>query len=284
MLELKRRWIKKVLYEMKGKFSKWIHSPGGIASIVLALGCIALALIDYLAFDTRPHSYVSGSITEIIGIIITVIFVQVLFERNNIEKQRVDEKNKILRANKVVSLIIRHYEIFLHCMTHNISELTTIVPSLEHDYLIADIGQCHHPCLLLDYAHSDSYVSLFFKNEYKLRDIFISITQNIDFTFFTDLSDLILEYIDVSIKYDSSDAILANEKFYFQPDTTNRKQVSSTIQETLAKCGQDYMDGLASGKSHKSNIMYPYVRLFLLTQTQRKLLIKYRNYVRQIEK
>ena len=268
---------------MKAKLSKWLRSPSGTVTSILALVCVIMMLIDCLVFKTKPHSYLSGSITEIIGIIITVIFVQMLFDRNNEVNQRIDEKKKILRANKSISLLIDRYELFLFCMTNNNSKLEGGKPSLDNDYSIADLAHCHQQCLLMDYSHYDSCVSLFFRNERELRDVFISLTQNIDLNYHPEMSALILRYIETSFDYDSSNAIIANEQLYTNPNTPEQQPSILLISEALEKSGQEYLDGLTHGRSKVSNAMYPYTRLFGLTQIQRKLLIEYRDCIRQIK-
>ena len=269
---------------MKAKLNKWIRSPSRLVAIILALACVIMMLIDCLFFKTEPHSYLSGSITEVIGIIITVIFVQMLFDRNNERNQRIDEEKKILRANKALSLLIKRYENFLFCMTTDNSKLSKGHPSFENDYSITDIGHCHQPCLLMDYSHSDSCVSLFFRNERELRNMFISMTQNIEFSFHSEVSDLILNYIEDSYNFDSSDAILSNEKLYVCLNTPEQKPMASMIRDGLKSDGQKYFEGLSTGESKVSNIMYPYVRLYILTQRQRDILTKYRNYIKKLEK
>ncbi|GHT57973.1 hypothetical protein FACS1894109_11270 [Spirochaetia bacterium] len=238
-------------------------------SLIILLPIIIGLFIVHIIFfnDTLIENFVAGLLTEIIGIVITLIFVQRLFDRNDERKSRIAEQQKILRADRVVQLLMIQYINFMFHMTTSYHDLDKENPSLEHNFTFLDFKNVYNRCLLLSQNTKRSSVSLFLQTEVELRNLFVSLLQNIDFYFSTELSDMLLDFINTSFSLETREGILANEK----------NELGKMITEGLEKSGNDYLKSIREGKPWPSNAMYPYAQLFLMVTKEKEILLKYQS-------
>jgi K+ transporter len=253
-----------------------------VTPFVLLFVVIGLGFIDCFVLKNQPGQYISGTITEIIGIIITIIFVQLLFDKKNEDDSRAEELLKIVRANKIVNLLVERYSNFLHCMIHDYKEWEKIVPSLETNFQISEMQYLHENCLLLKTGYNRSSISIFYENELELRNIFISIIQNIDFKYFPEISTLILEYVNASYQCDARGAILNNETMVMGRGKPDQKSMKEFIREALKNDAKEYMEKLLKCDVMLPNVMFPYVNLYLMINVQKSVLLQYKKRIEEI--
>jgi hypothetical protein len=188
---------------------KVFKSPAIIVAIVLAFLIIAM----HICIIRDLTQYPSGLVTEFVGIIVTVLFVQWLFDRKNIDNQKSDEKAKIVRSDKVVSLLVYRYTVLLHILTHYENEPLKIEDaSLSNDFQIEDLAMLHKQCSLIGVGGFRSTISVFFEIELELRNMFVSLLQNIDYKFNKQLSDAQTKFVEASLDFACRDEIMDNEK------------------------------------------------------------------------
>ena len=74
-----------------------------ISSIIIFICLIA---IDFALNESQAKisGYVCNIATEFLGILITYFVIQRLFNKQNINKEKQEEKTKILRYNEIISL------------------------------------------------------------------------------------------------------------------------------------------------------------------------------------
>ena len=266
------------------KFRNIFNSPIKIISIVLLSVLSLLIIVDIVILNRKLDEYISGVSTNIVGIIITVVFVQLLFNNKIKSDQKFDEFKKIIRSDKVIQLIMNRYVVFLHCMIHDHKEINLIQPSLEIDFKISSMKFLHDKCFIMKYEFNRTSVSLFYEVELELRNIFISMIQNIDYNFFHEISNLLLEYINISYQYDSRGEILNNENMFAYSNKNTRVPITKNIKEALENSAEEYMNNLLCGKVNYSNLMFSYVNLYLMINKQKEILLKYKNYIINIKK
>jgi uncharacterized membrane protein len=105
------------------KLYKWLHSVAGITAIILFIISVALLLfVKWFVDDSAVNfnSFLIGLATNLLGIIVTVSFVQYFIDKQNIEKERREEAAKILRYHKIMILLIERYTLFFECVTSTI--------------------------------------------------------------------------------------------------------------------------------------------------------------------
>jgi len=263
---------------MKSKYL--FKSPMIVTSFVLLIIALILIIINNRLFQQSLVDYISGTVTEIFGIIITVLFVQLIFEKKSTDNRKDEELRKILRSDRIIRLLIDNYTLFLHCMIHDYNEIIPDNPTLHVDFKISDLKYLHNRCLLMKMGHDRLSISLFYESELELRNIFISIIQNIDLHFFPEISSLLLEYIKASYQFDSRGEILNNEKIYTSTDKKEKKEFTSVIKELLEQNAEQFMNDYFEGKITHANIMFPYMSLYIMIKKQKEILIKYNEIIK----
>ncbi len=92
-----------------GTINKWVHSVAGRVSIILIMGSIFLLILAWshlgMGFITADgtnfvNNILIGLATNLMGIVVKVSFVQYFLDRQNEEKERKEENEKILRYDK----------------------------------------------------------------------------------------------------------------------------------------------------------------------------------------
>lgn len=88
---------------MVNKMKKWIKSAAGIVSITLFVISIILLLVaiclDYENFSNNINNTLFSLATNLLGIIITISFVQHFIDRQNEKEDHREENLKIKRYN-----------------------------------------------------------------------------------------------------------------------------------------------------------------------------------------
>ena len=116
---------------MKERITRWLHSAAGRISIILI---IASALLLRLAcshigagFMTERAAELANNIligvaTNLLGIVITVSFVQYFIDKQDEKNERREEAEKILRYHKYMQTLIRRYLMFYMSVTTRLKD------------------------------------------------------------------------------------------------------------------------------------------------------------------
>lgn len=98
---------------MMSKIKKWIKSTAGVVSIILFVTSIILlgaACSDYGNFSERTANNVNniliGLATNLLGIIVTVSFVQHFVDRQNEKDEHREENLKIKRYDRFMNILL----------------------------------------------------------------------------------------------------------------------------------------------------------------------------------
>jgi len=260
------------------KIKYLFKTPTIITSFVLLIIALILIIINKLLFKQVLVDYISGTITEIFGIIITILFVQLIFDKKSTDNKKDEELKKIIRSDKIICLLIERYTSFLHYMTHDYKVVFSINPSLNTDFNISDMKGLHRKSLNENTGRDRSTISLFYESELELRNIFMSLIQNIDFNFFPEISSLLLEYIKVSYQFDARSEILNNERLRSGPD---KKNFTLIIEEYLEKSAEKILNEYLEGKMLYRNMLLPYINLYIMLIKQKNILIKYNENIKK---
>lgn len=86
------------------KFIKFICNPTFYISIVLLLIALLLSIF------WKNNEYCANAITEIIGIVITLAFVDVLLKRKNKQYQKEKKKKELLRLHNIFNIYVMQYK------------------------------------------------------------------------------------------------------------------------------------------------------------------------------
>ena len=100
---------------MKKKLS-WLKTSAGKIAIILFIIATLLISITFLAFFKQSSHFrdnfeniLIGIGTNIVGIIITISFVQHIFDKQSEKKEKELEREKIIRFSQIMSFRIQKY-------------------------------------------------------------------------------------------------------------------------------------------------------------------------------
>ncbi len=135
------------------------------------------------------NSIIIGLATNLIGIIVTVSFVQYFIDRQNEKKEQTEEIEKILRYNRVMELLIDRYTLFFKCLTSIIEKRRECAESkdLLYDFSFEDMADMYKLSTVLSVELLRPSIELFYEAEHKLRDYMMDTLKNIDFKYNKDL-------------------------------------------------------------------------------------------------
>lgn len=249
-------------------------------TLVIILVLIVVFLFDIFWLKTA-HPYVSGYvcnfITECIGIVITVYFIQSIFDKYSEEEKMIDERNKIIRQNKFITEIIKQYILFFNCVVQPI-ETRKAEYTFQEQFELKDLCDLHKITLLIVAPCMQSSIEVFYRYEKQLRQLFIKMLETIDFNFYPELEKIIMKFITESTKSDVSDTIINNQKLTL----SDGKKYTDMIHDML--CGDDIEHMYSDYKQDKLNVngIMPYFMLYDLLKEERSLIMQYQKEISKI--
>ena len=265
------------------KLYKWLHSVAGITAIILFIISVALLLfVKWFVDDSAVNfnSFLIGLATNLLGIIVTVSFVQYFIDKQNIEKERREEAAKILRYHKIMILLIERYTLFFQCVTSTIEKRSECVKSMDllRDFSFSDMADLYKLSTVLSVELLRPSIELFYEAEQMLRNYMIEMIKNIDFKYNKNIENVLIEFIKKSKEMDVSGVIINNQQILFG-NKKSSEEVSQSIKEEKNKWVEKYLQGQLY-----SNQMTPYVMLFLLLKEEGRLVTEYQRLITTVLK
>ena len=264
----------------KNKKHRWIQTSAGKVSIALfVISVILLLFVKWFIDDavvSNINSLLIGLATNLIGIMVTVSFVQYFLDKQNIEEERKEEARKILRYHKIMTLLIERYTLFFQCVTSTIENRLECARSsdLLRDFSFSDMADMYKLSTVLSVELLRPSIELFYEAEHMLREYMIEMIKNIDFKYNKDIEDILIEFIEKSKGMDVSGVIINNQQI-LSGNKIQSEVVSQYIrEEEQHKWTEKYLQGKLNG-----NLMTPYVALFFLLKEEGRLINKYQNLI-----
>lgn len=181
----------------------------------IALGFLALlgllAFFDYnLPDGSSLKGYVQGVFTETIGIIATLLFVQMIFDRSQDKKSKQAEIEAIERGNRILSVYITDYKRYAcQVVTPTVRlQLTSENIEIPSDFTFNDMIDLFRRSL---YTTDDNepVVLKCLKAQEKLKSAIEKMLFAIDFQYFPRISELLLNYIKRTGNHNPFDGVRA---------------------------------------------------------------------------
>lgn len=219
-----------------------------------------------------------GLPTEIVGIVITLIFVQILFDKYNENKQKAEERQKILRFHKILKLYIDRYERLLSNMITNSRQIDRYY-KLQDSFDIKQLKYAHNPCLLVCQSCLQSNIDVFLQNEINLRTLIISFIENVDFKYHQEIYKALFEYIDTSINFDVHEAIKLESTTIANQRLSNSSEYLNFIYNLIDYHIEEYLNDLKKDKTAVSNALFKYVVLYKMINKEKEGLLEYLNQI-----
>lgn len=243
-------------------------------AVMLTIFIVSIITVHYKTSETFSWSdYECNIATELFGILITIIFVDNLFNRHNKNKAKQDEKSKIIRNHKIICIYITFYARQLHCITTAMEKRFKSNVQLEKEFSLQDLQYLYAPTLLLTESIQQSSIECFFKYEQELKNAFINTLNTIDFEFYPHVSKIIENFIEISTAFDVRAVILDNKKNNTLLDLFISMLKSDEIYERY----EEYKNNRL-----RSNGILPYLMLYDMLKEEQKILLSYLSEIRNL--
>ena len=215
------------------KILLWFKTSAGKITIPILILCVIFISISFLPIFKNYENVLIGIGTNLLGIIVTVSFVQHIFDKQSEEKEKELEKEKIIRFSQIMNIRLEKYFVVFAQITTPISEyskqnIRQIEPKL--DFKFEDMKDLHFPCLLMSEKLSESAISVFYSEETRIKEYMLRMLENIDFKHFSNIQDLLIEFVKLSESYDVSNAILGDGKAI----DSNHNKISEFISNLIS--------------------------------------------------
>lgn len=271
--------------EIMKKIMKWFNTAAGkITIILLIVGVILLSLSFLPIFKESCHikdnfeNIIIGIGTNIIGIIVTVSFVQHILDSQDEKKAKELEKEKISRYTQVLNIYIKNYKSHiaqLTCSKENYQKEKKF--EINRDFKFEDMKDLYFPCLDLSQGY-ESIVSVFYKTEKKIVNFMISMVQNIDFEFYPELKNNLLTFTSFSEANDVSKGILDYEN-----KTAGGKKLADDISRLIGQNNtENWVDRYFEGDKMVSNCIFPHIVLFKLLKKELECIDAYEQLIEHL--
>ena len=269
--------------KMKFKKIYLIKTTAGKISIVLTIMFLVTLFAGLLLGIkyTNPiykefNAFLLGLSGNILGLILTVNFIQRLMDSAKDKNKRQSENKKILRYHRITELYLSQYKHYYCMMITPMGELPTIqFDDLKQSFEFKDLHHLHRFSIFEgDPTLGESRISLFYKAEKSIVDFFKKMIEEIVFNYNDSLYSVINDFLESSIRLDVSGGILQNEHIFSGPDNDKRKM--SDIVEKYIKEDEKYnWENTMSDPNRYANVMGPYVTLFHLLKIERQRINEY---------
>lgn len=258
----------------------WLRSVAGKIALYLLLFSVTLLVVSFVLCRVSTNDVIGninniliGLSTNLLGIIVTVSFVQYFIDRQDEQEEKKEEIKEIARYNKVMNILIERYIMYYNCITTPIEKrCNSNSLQFKSDFPFEDMCDMYLASFYLCESFSEPSIVLFYKAEESLRNYMIRMLEGIQFKYNNKLQDIIIDFIEKSLDYDVRGAIIGN--------------INSPVLDLIKKWIKDPNHKWVE-KAHNnelgSNSMLPYVQLYDLLKMESALIIQYQNYLRNLQ-
>lgn len=278
--------------KIKLKVFNLIKSTAGKISIVLTILFLTTLFVGLLlgVKDANPIcerfiAFLLGLSGNILGLILTVNFIQRLMDSAKDKNKRQTENKKILRYHRIMELYLSQYKHYFCMIITPIEEQRTIkFDDLKQTFEFKDLHHLHRFSFFEgDPTFGETRISLFYKAEKAMVDFLKKMIEEINFNYNSSLYSVINNFLVCSIRLDVSAGILQNERLFTGPDN-DKRAMSNVIEEYIKEDEKHNWVSILNDPNRSANIMGPYVTLFQLLKIERQYIIEYESEIDRIKK
>lgn len=210
----------------KSKISLWIIV--GILCVIL----IGLGIADYYVPDNCfLNNYIVGVFTTTIGIIITIIAIEIILANTRKQEQNEISRKGIKRIDTVLKSFLESYESAAVMLAYKMDDIEnhTVV---EKNFPFTNLSELYQTQLYIMEPIYKPKVQLYFERLDRLKEIVLMILFNVDLSNFPDLSILLVKYIEEMEREYPKEAILNLRNIVSQD--AKKQKLSETFSEMIA--------------------------------------------------
>lgn len=264
--------------------TSWIKSAAGKISLSLLCSSMILLIVAFSSWGNlskdvanNVNNILIGLATNLMGIIITISFVQYFIDKQDTKQAEAKEIETIIGYDRLMSVLIERYIKFFNCVTVPIGERReSDPPILNNNFPFENMCDMYELSPYLSDGFLDPSITLFYKAEENLRNYMIRMVEGGQFKYNDKLKDVIITFIEKSLAYDTRSAILGNINICM-----GDKNMIKVIQEYIKDSSQNWVEKAHTGDLGP-NFMLSYVQLFDLLKIEVDLIKQYKYYLEKL--
>ena len=213
----------------------------------------------------------------IFSAMILIWFIDEINEHIQDKKNLKKEVEKIKRSNRLLQKYIERYKLFFYCLITPIAKRDFKSIEISSDFSLKDMQDLYKTTLLLSEGAFDSSIESFIKAESLLKENMEMIIKDIDFSYHPNIQECLLEFVEISLKYNQKEA-------WMKAKTTHAgNQTLANMVTDMLKTQADQLYKEAQNKNLSGNIILSYFALFNMLKEERKVLLKYEQEIKKLD-
>ena len=263
---------------------KWIKSAAGKVTIILVLLCIVMFATTMIINKNVNVSKESislinniliGLATNLLGIVVTISFVQYFLDKQDLENEKKEEIAKIKRYDKYMEILINLYLRNYIALSTRITDRreSNVEDAFNHKFMLSDMADMYKPSLFINEDYFVSTIELFFQSEERLNDYMLKMLENIDFKYNETLCDIIQDFVIESATCNVRGQILGNRH-----KINGNKMLTDDVVNNMLDDSVNWIEMYEKGELF-NNIMWPYIVFYYSIQEQVKRIKCYKEYM-----
>lgn len=149
----------------------------------------------------------------------------------------------------------------------------------DDEFAFTDLAGMYDASLMIPKKGAKSSIEIYYENEEKLAKYVMNVIENVNFEFYPELLDTLMEFYRIYIKSDEKEIVLWPLTV---DDLDNRKLIITAMTNMIKSKDNDWVAQNAKGKLN-GNVMKSYVTLYLKAREERKLIAKYTQEINKVK-
>lgn len=188
------------------------------------------------------------------------------------------EKEKIKRANRILCKYIERYELFFYCVVTPVKQREFENIKMPLEFTFKDMRDLYFSTILISEGIFDSSIECFVKAEKELKDEIELTLRDMEFEYFPEIRESLLEFVEVSLKYNEQGAWLSAKTA-----RAGTKTLADEVKDMLENDADNQYKEIKTGKKEYShNLVHTYIALYEMLHAERNAILKYKQEIEQI--
>lgn len=211
---------------------------------------------------------------------ILIWFIDEISDRIQDKSNKDAEIKRIQRADRILQKYIERYEVFFYCVVTPIENRDFENIEMPSDFSFKDMSELYLTTMLISEGVFDSSIECFCKAETQLRDEIKLTLRDVDFNYFPEIRERLLEFVEVSLKHDQKKAWIEAKK-----TVTNKKTLADDVKIMLETLADDRYREIKNGENeYPHNLIHTYIALYEMLKEERKILLEYKSQIENLNR
>lgn len=249
-----------------------------IWKFILTIG--SLLFIIFITTSKSWNDIVYDLSICIFSAMILVWFIDEINKHLQDKKNKRDEIEKIKRSYRLLQIYIMQYNIYFYCLITPIAQRhldkSTVIKT---DFLLQDMQDLYKPTILNSDDPFSSSIECFIKAESNLINEMKAVVKEIDFVYYPDIQECLLNFIEVSLTYNNFKKGWINAKNIRFGKETDADFISKMLKDVADDWYKKFKN---EEKTYQSNVILNYFALYEMLKEEQKILFKYKQEIEKL--